>query len=207
EEFHALRPGMSFSPDSRRLAFPAKSGARDAIYVLDIQSGKTDKFELKLDGAYTASWSPDGERIAFIGNLRENSGIYLLDLSDGSLEALTDDIFSDDHPSWSPDGRQIAFASAREDYLDERLVPPDFRMSQFDYENRDIYVIDVETGMIQRITSTPGKEDHPIFTPDGTSLAFVSDRNGISNIYLHHLESGIEYPLTDIISGIYQINW
>lgn len=207
EEFHALRPGMSFSPDSRRLVFPAKSGAHDAIYVLDIESGKTDKFDLKLDGAYTTSWSPDGERIAFIGNLRERSGIYLLNLSDGSLEALTDDMFSDDHPSWSPDGRRIAFASAREDYLDDRLVPPDFRMSQFNYENRDIYVFDMDTRMIQRITATPGKEDHPIFTPDGKSLAFVSDRNGISNIYLHHLESGVEYPVTDIISGIYQINW
>ncbi len=207
EELHFLRPGMCFSPDGGKLAFTAKAGEWDAIYILDIKTGRITKHPMKLEGAFTTSWSPDGERIAFVGNDNEKSDIYVFHLNTEEIQKVTDDVFTDDQPSWSPDGRCIAFVSDRGKYISDENLPENFRMSEYDYEFRDIYIADLEAGEIRRITNTPWEEAFPIFSPDGKKLAFTSDESGIFNIYLQDLQNGDYYPITNIISGVLQIDW
>lgn len=207
EELHFLRPGMSFSSDGKKLAFAAKSGEWDAIYILDIKSGKVKKYLMKMDGAFTTSWSPDGEKIAFVGNKNGQSDIYVFHLQSGEITPVTNDIFTDDEPSWSPDSRFIAFVSDRGNYLDPADIPSDFKMSQYDYEHRDIYIADVQTRELRRVTNTPWEESSPIFAPDGERLAFTSDENGIFNVYIQNLTTGEYFPVTNVISGIFQIGW
>lgn len=208
EELHWLRPGMSFSPDGKKLVLTAKSGEKDAIYIADIRSGDTEKFELNLDGAFTTSWSPDGEKVAFVGNNSQQSDIFIIHLQDGRLEQLTDDIFTDDQPSWSADSKQILFVSDRKNYLRADQIPSDFNMVEHDYATRDVYMVDVTTREVIRITDTPWQESNPIFSPDGKTIAYCSMKNGISNLFLHPRDGSVEpYAVTDIISGIFQINW
>lgn len=207
EELHFLRPGMSFSPDGKKVVFSAKSGPWDAIYTVDVKTGDTEKHLMKLDGVFTTTWAPDGDRIAFIGNKDGWSDVYVYHLSTGELTRLTHDVFTDDQPSWSPDGKKIAFVSDRKHHLDSNSVPEDFNIKDFDYQKRDIYIVDVETKAVQRVTDTPWEEAHPIFSPDGQKLAFTSDQNGIFNLYIRDLLNGDEYPVTNTISGIFQINW
>lgn len=207
EELHWLRPGMSFSPDGKKVVFAAKAGSRDAIYTVEVKNGKTKKYDLDLDGAFTATWSPDGQNIAFVGNKNNQSDIFVLNLKNKRVVQLTNDVFTDDNPSWSPDGRRIAFVSDRKNSLKVSDIPADFKMSNFDYERRDVYIIDADTKNIRRITDTPYEASTPIFSPDGKKLAYVSDANGISNVYLYNLETGDNYAITNVISGIFQINW
>jgi Tol biopolymer transport system component len=207
EELHLLRPGMSFSPDGKKLSFAAKSGEWDAIYILDINNGRIEKHVLKTEGAFTTSWSPDGKKIAFVANEDEKSDIYIFDLETGVIKAITSDVFTDDQPSWSPDGKYIAFVSDRNDYLSDEELPEDFQMSKWDYEFRDIYIVEWETGKIRRITNTPWEEGYPVFSPDGNKLAYISDESGIFNIYLQDLNNGDYFPITNIISGVMQIDW
>ena len=207
EELHWLRPGMSFSPDGKKIVLAAKSGARDAIYVVDTRNDDIEKYELDLDGAFTTSWSPDGDHVAFVGNKSNQSDIYVLNLRTEEVMQITNDIFTDDHPSWSPDGKKIAFVSDRKDYLYGNQVPEEFNMVNFDYEARDVYIVDMTTKQLQRVTDTPWEEGNPIFSPDGKTLAYVSAQNGISNLFVHPLDSTDGYPVTNIISGIFQINW
>ncbi|GAB4332708.1 MAG: basic secretory protein-like protein [Calditrichia bacterium] len=207
EELHFLRPGMSFSPDGSKLAFTAKSGPYDAIYIIDINTDEVEKHELKLNGAFTTSWSPDGKYIAFVGNQDNRSDLYLFEIGTAEIKRLTNDIFTDDQPSWSPDGRYLAFVSDRGDYASQEALPDDFKMSKYNYEFRDIYLYDLQERKITRVTNTPWEESFPIFTPDGEKLAFISDENGIYNIYFKDLKKGDYYPVTNVISGILQINW
>jgi hypothetical protein len=80
-----------------------------------------------------------------------------------------------------------------------------------DFRNTDIYVVDAagvsQGGKMQQITATPYLEKSPAFSPLGGKLAFVSDRSGVFNIYLHDLHSAQAFPITNLVTGVFQLSW
>ena len=113
EELKFLQPGISWSPDSKRIVFAAKSGSRDALYLVDVASGDKEKIPFDLDGVFSAAWSPSGKKLAFVGYENGASDIYVYDLQTKKHFNLTNDIYSDSEPSWSPDGSLLSFVSDR----------------------------------------------------------------------------------------------
>ena len=206
EEMHWLRASVTWSPDAQRLAFAAKAAEGDRLYIVDARSGdRRQQFNLDMDGIFSPDWSPDGTRIAFVGVDNGKADLYVLDIASGEVTRLTSDRFNDADPKWSPDGRYLAFASDREPGLDENA-------HQLLYQTLDIYLIDVQTHELRRLTSNEAEDAAPTWGPDGR-LAFVSDRNGIFNLYVGTVAEGdstIEStirPLTDILTGAFAPTW
>jgi Tol biopolymer transport system component len=203
EELHLLTPGISWAPDGRRLALAVKAGEQDAILVIDTESGRQEKLTFGLDGIFSVDWSPLGDKIAFVGNRHHKSDIYVYDFATNGITNLTDDIFSDSDPAWSPDGTVIYFSSDRGDQLRE---DPTLAES-YSYEQRNIYSIHLESREIKRITDWEHcDESSVVVAPDGKTILFVSDRNGINNIYRLDLETGVARPITNSLSGVYQLS-
>jgi hypothetical protein len=206
EELHWLSPGMGWSPDAKKLTFTAKAGDQDALYIYDVATENIVQHKFNLDGLFSAAWSPAGDKIAFIGNYNGSGNIYVFSLETETVEKITDDIFSDAYPTWSNDGSKIAFVSERGEYTSDEMIPEGFKMSQHNYENTDIFIVDIETKEIQRITDSPYLETDPVFSPDGKKILYVSDANGISNIYVHDLQSNESYPISNLLSGAFQLS-
>ena len=211
EELHWLRPGISWSPDSRFIVFAAKAGPKDALHIVDVERRKIVRtLTFDLDGVFSPTWSPKGNEIAFVGMKHGRSDIYAVHLQSGRLRHITNDIFSDLEPSYSPDGTRIVFSSDRGEYVRPDTLSDTFKIHRFDYRNRDIYMVQVagpDAGRIERITDTPFWERYPVFSPDGRYLAYTSDRSGIANIYLYRLHDGLEYPITNVLTGISHLSW
>lgn len=207
EELHWLRPGLSWSPDGQYLVFAAKAGRSDALHILDVKEAdvvRTIRFD--LDGVFSPVYSPDGSQIAFVGIKDGQSDIYTVDLAGEELHHITNDVFSDLDPSWSPDGRYIAFISDRRDFLD--APPAGFRMADFDFHQTDVYIADVKSGgELQRVTDTEANERTPEWSPRESILSYVSDRDGVYNLYLHNLDSGEVYVITNLLTGCFQPTW
>src|SRR5262245_24575880 len=77
------------------------------------------------------------------------------------------------HPALSPDGRRIAF----------------------DWHG-DLWICPVEGGTAERVTRDPAHEQKPCWSPDGTKLAFSSDKAGNRDIYVLDLTTGAVEPRT-----------
>jgi Tol biopolymer transport system component len=207
EELHLLTPGITWSPDGKRIALAAKSGSRDAIIVIDVQSGSETKFEFELDGIFSVDWSPVNNTLAFVGNRHHQSDIYIYDLDRKELINLTDDIFGDYDPTWSHDGKKVYFVSDRGDYTDRNSIPANFKMHAYNYYQKDIYVIDANTKTIERVTDLPNSDEtSPVRFHDGKYILFVSDLNGINNVYVKNLVDNTVRPITNSLNGVYQLS-
>jgi Tol biopolymer transport system component len=207
EELKLLTPRITWSPDGKKIALAVKSGETDAIMVIDVTTGATERMPFDLDGIASVDWSPQGDLIAFVGSKAPQSDIYVYNLQTKQLQNLTNDIFSDYDPSFSPDGKTIYFASERGPYLTRAMIPSNFQMITFDYRQRDLYALDLSTRAVKRLTDTPtSDEGSPVVSPDGKKILYVSDRQGINNIYELDLTTGATRPVTNSLSGIYQLS-
>jgi len=205
EELHLLTPSIAWSPDSRKISLSVKSNGRDAIYIFDIDEGEREKLEFNLDAIYSVNWSPDGRKLAFQGIKGEQSDIYTYDLKSHTLANLTADIFTDFDPNWSADSRTIYFLSDRRDNPARTYHSGNFDIWDYSYRTRDIFAIDTGLAQVRRITNSENEyESSPTPGPDGR-LLYVSNANGINNIYLLDT-NGTSRPLTNSISGIDQLS-
>ncbi|NOX89673.1 MAG: biopolymer transporter Tol [Calditrichaeota bacterium] len=206
EELKWLTPGMGWSPDGRKIVLAAKAGDQDAIYIYDLDKDDFKQYKFNLDGIYSATWSPAGDEIAFIGNMDGASDIYIFNVKDESLKKITDDVFSDGYPKWSSDGQKIVFVSDRGKYVNPDSIPKEFDISKHNFRNNDIYIVNKDGSGMKRITDTPYREADPIFAPDNKTLFYVSDRNGIFNIYRHDLEKDSSWAVTNLLTGAFQLS-
>ncbi|MBI5403726.1 MAG: PD40 domain-containing protein [Ignavibacteriae bacterium] len=210
EELQVLTPGLSWSPDGRKIAISVKAGEKDAIFLVDVKSGDKQKITTKFNSITYVNWSPDKSKLAFVGSDSKQSDIYIYNLNTNSIETLTNDVFSDYTPSWTPDGRYIYFSSDRGKYTSPELIPSDFKMSNYKSTNRDIYKIEVATKTVTRITDVPdSKLGYAQFSSDGKKMLYVSDESGITNIYLREEDSSgmpVIRPITNSLAPLDQIS-
>ncbi len=203
EELKILTPAITWSPDGKKVALAAKAGMEDAILIVDVESGSEEKLAFGLDGIFSVDWSPQGDKLAFLGIKAHQSDIYIYDLGIKSLRNLTNDIYSDSDPVWSPDGETVYFSSDRGSHLNGS---PDNGKS-YDFSQQDIYNVGVMSHTVQRLTNWMNSdESSPVVSPDGKKILFVSDKNGINNIYLMDLEIKTSRPITNSLSGVYQLS-
>jgi Tol biopolymer transport system component len=180
---------------SRRLAVAAVAGGRPALAIFDAHNGDLER-EIEIpdvDEILSPAWSPDDRAVAFTGLRGGLTDLYVYELEGGTLRRLTDDVYADLQPAWSPDGRRIAFAT-------DRFTSEPATLSFGTYR---VGVIDVQSGRVDRLPgNADGKQINPQWAPDGQSLYFISDREGISNVYRAGLSPSGLSQVTTITTGV-----
>ncbi len=207
EELHLLVPGMCWSPDSRKIAIAVKAGDKDAMYIINVDNEDEEELPLKFDGIFSVDWNPDNNSLVFVGDNAKQSDIWTYNLKTKKLDQITNDKFSDSYPRWSKDGTQIYFSSDRGNNTDLKSIPEDINMNKYDYSEKDLYVYDMKTGSLKTLTGDKhADESHVVSSPDGKKILFLSDKNGINNIWMKDLETGAERPITNSLDPIYNLS-
>ena len=208
EELNILIPNISWSPDGTRLALSSKSEGSYNLAIVEYETRNTRTIKFPdVDAINSVAWSPDGRKIAFDGNIGPYQDIFVYNLDTGDFRNLTNDVYGDNDPEWGPDSETIYFVSSRGDLLQpgEALAGYSILKDNAYYET-DLYRINAGGGRITRLTNTPTwSETQPTVTADGRML-FVSDQNGIPNIYEYERSSRTVFPITDLQSGVMQIS-
>ena len=170
-----------WSPDGTRLSFemgraiyvvPALGGTAKLL-VAPPQPGPVLNGEgsLSNEGPSYLAWSPDGQRIAYA----VDRGIYVRAAGGG----LATRIATADQPhsfAWSPDGSRLAFALGNAAFVFAPNAIGNIAPSS-------ICIVSASGGRPVRVTDAASLNTSPVWTPDGGSLLFISDRDGSRDIY------------------------
>lgn len=202
----ALAP--SWSPDGKQMVFTSYLRGTPAIYLLTPQEGY---LKLLWDSGgvnSSASISPNGRTVAFASSIDGNVDIYTMSIDGGEAQRLTTARGIDTQPSWAPNGRQIAFTSTRSGSPQLYMMDADgsnVRRLSFGglfhdeptwaYDGTRIACTTRDEGTFQiatidavtnerKVIPAPGNNESPCFSPEGSMIAFESDRTGNPQIYI-----------------------
>jgi TolB protein len=130
------------------------------------------------------SWSPDGQYLAYVSFETKHAAVYVQMVRSGERRQVSARTGVNGAPEWSPDGRRLALTLGGSN------------------GNPDIYVLDLNTQDLMRITDDPAIDTEPAWAADGRSLYFTSDRAGSPQIYQIPAQPG-GHPRRITFSGSY----
>lgn len=195
-----------WSPDGERLAYVSNESGRSQVHVRWMDSGRSAMVTSIDKGVRSLTFSPDGKWLAFtmsvpgsptslvkprkkpkgatwseaprvIDTVRyqfdgrgivepEYRHIFVLPAEGGTPRQLTDGDYQHNGPlSFSPDSKQILFSANRHESWELETI------------EADVFAINVSDGALTQLTSEPGAESEPAFSPDGKRIAWLKSAN------------------------------
>lgn len=188
----AFADGPRWSPDGAKLVYvTTENGGGWITYTVELSSAAIARIPGIPENATNPDWSPAGNQIVFANYTdpaQQLNDLYVINTDGSGFTQLTDTpAVSEDEAIWSPDGQKIVFtAFGKQD------------SGSFD---KDIFIMNRDGTSIARVTTDPGQDFDPSWSPDSKQIVFVSDRheNNDSNyeVYVINVDGTGEMRLTN----------
>jgi TolB protein len=171
-----------------RIAYVSVDGAPPSQrYQLIVADADGENPRVVLESRFplmSPAWSADGQWLAYVSFEGRRSGVYVQRVRTGERSKVSARAGINGAPSFSPDGRKLALTLGGTN------------------GNPDIYVLDLTTQALTRITDDPAIDTEAVWSPDGQSLYFTSDRAGGPQIYRIGVRAG-DKPKRITFTGSY----
>lgn len=184
--------GIGWSPDGRKIAYANKSARSKGgsryydIYVYDFATKKEKRITKSLR-AHSPNWSPDAKQLVFVVNSDGTENLATVDLATKQVKIITDFENGEQlyHPEWSPNGKLVLFAKSIGN-------------------DQDLYLLDVDKRKVSTLMNDEADTRDAIFSRDGKTIYFCSDKTGIFNIYSKNLYTDEVIQWTNVIGGAFE---
>lgn len=142
-----------------------------AVWTVPAGGGTPVQVTKGLGKVSAPRWSPDGRHLAFLTDQDGYDQIAIIETGEGGVPVgwpwpLVRAPFDCRDPQWSPNGSRIAFTALQ------------------DYDDHPVYVADVKSGELSRLSPAEGCWTSPRWHPAGDRLYCLSDADGYNNLWL-----------------------
>jgi len=156
----------AWSRDGRFIAYSSDKAGTQDIYTFELATGRERRVTSLPGAEVAAAWSPNGRMLAFQD---QTGATFTIELASGDVRQVLPVLFAPSRPTWSADGRHLMLAA---------LKPYTRRFRE---GTSQFLTVDLETGELTYREPSPFKsvstrgDDGPVWSPDGSRLAFVMD--------------------------------
>lgn len=158
--------GRNSASSAPRLAFVSRRTGNEEIFVVRSDGSGLQQITNNAADDFAPAWTPDGSRIVFASERSGALALYVHDLATGAETAIATGLPSATAPRVSPDGTRVVFEGA----VTVTALP-------------DIYTVPIAGGTPTQLTTNATIDSAPVWSSDGASLYFLSDRGGTWEIY------------------------
>ncbi|GLC23500.1 S41 family peptidase [Roseisolibacter agri] len=186
--FQGETTNPKLSPDGRWVAFSAEYGGNTDVYVVPVQGGQPKRLTWHASPDQVQGWTPDGAAIVFASNRATAAPtaaprFWTVPAAGGPEAAMP--MPRAFQGKISPDGKRVAYRM-NNSWDDERR---NYRGGQ----NRPIWIMDLASHTVETPTWTDSKDIDPVWL--GSSVYFISDRDGVQNVWAY---DGKDRPLRQL---------
>lgn len=201
----------AWSPDGKHLSFTTNKGEGTQVYGMPLKGGEARQLTHSSTSVRSYRWNFDGTKIAYLtqddyskeekkdrkaGRDQQEievryrfTRLVVLDLKSGEARHVTPPDYNVWSFNWSPDGKQFVITAS------------DIATTDASYMFRKLYIVDAEDGSRKPLCETAGKLGTPVWSPDGTMIAWngavdMSDAS-MSSVFVCKIAEGKAINLTN----------
>jgi len=191
-----------YSPDGTRLAFMSTRTGNGDVYALTLSTGEVSRLTFDDASELVSGWSPDGKWIYFQSSSHELSGVldvYRVSVDGGTPMPVAADRYTTEYFAVpAPSGDAVAI-TARANAASQW-----WRKGHSHLDESEIWIVknsSTAAPVFEQITRGGAKDAWPMWSVDGKSLYFMSDRSGAQNIWTAPAGAGVPKALTTFRDG------
>jgi Tol biopolymer transport system component len=191
-------PFITWAPDGQSLAIGSINERDSTIRILSLDGTEISVFHLQnlllWSPGPSLAWSPDGGYIAFAaldGILARGpaTSIYIINRDGSEFRTLTGETRADNELAWSPDGSKLYFRSSRDG-------------------NWEIYAMGRDGAGQINLTNSPADEELPNPSPDGRTIAFLSDGDhGNRDLFFMNSDGTEQTNVSHGLGDVTAVSW
>ncbi len=204
QEFARNQAAVTKGPFNTARSIHSKPQLREVIVSYAQVNSKLQLYRVKEDGSsrrritdgkydcMMPAWSPNGKQVVYVRHSKEGLSLWLCD-PDGKTHKPLTQSGNNRVPSWLPDSKHVVWMASRPDSGAEDPAV-----------NSQIRIMNTETMESRRLFSNAQQikfsNAMPVVSPRGKKVAFVSNRGGVSRIWLSNLDGSDARPISPVQS-------
>lgn len=211
-----------WSPDGNAVLYESYRTGRTDLWIAPIDGRAPRQLTRNVRNDFGGVWSPDGAWVAFLSDRGRQTDVWVIATAGGEERRITNSRAEETNSIvWRPGASALAFNVATErnglwamdvaSGVERRLTPDSVRLNDFWVSPdgrtaaivvnrgggaRELGIVPVAGGAVRTLVSGDFEINRPLFSPDGQSLVYMSDRSGTYDVWVVDAGGGAPRPLT-----------